>query len=527
MAEEKPRYRVRAMSAYSAGDITNEAFGSRRVWTGVTDLEWGGDRRIATARIRDFLRNSGWAKSVVDRSLEMEVGKRLQVLPTPNYRGLGLSQEWGRYAKRRLKHLWKIYAYGTSNNFDAQRRQSFGASMYTARRHTLVESDCFFLRQWRPDDNLLFSTCWRQIHPDRVNQPHGVMQTPKLRMGVEMNANGVPIAYHTSNKMEGETDNPKALKWTRHRRFDPSGRVRMIHYYEVEDVEQRRGVSFLTTVAEELAMLKTWNRQQVFAAIKRAYFSLFIRSSQETEVLKAALAPDSADDLFEEMSQFRSEYYKQNGIDISRQGVHVLAPNDEIEMPNMGATDPNAVNFEGGQLRQIAAANGAPTAAVSGNYTELNYSSGRLESNNAYRKFNGSLSDFSHGVPLVVYEAFVEECVAAGYLELPGDAPPYALFKDLYAHARVIGPGRGLIDGKKDPEGNAIRVNTFQSSLRDVVAETGGDLDDILDETEDDADLMEEMGFQHPALAARAGIADDPEGYPSDEDAADSEEDDQ
>ena len=132
---------------YDAADITGphmEAW-NPLLWSPDVELNVYRDRIVS--RIRDLVRNDGWASGTITRVLDNAIGGSFRAISKPDYRALrvktGLSfdavwaDEWG----RAVDSHWRGFAEDENRYCDVGRRLSFTQMCWTGLRHDLVDGD--------------------------------------------------------------------------------------------------------------------------------------------------------------------------------------------------------------------------------------------------------------------------------------------------------------------------------------------------------------------------------------------------
>ncbi|MEM6497784.1 MAG: phage portal protein, partial [Pseudomonadota bacterium] len=501
MASKLGSLRVHSVR-WKAGDPYSDAFGNIPIRNTHSDLDWNQDRQRAMARIRYVIRNSGWARSLINRLLELEIGKSVIIRPMINCQMLGIDEDVARQIDAMLKARWEPYAYGTGRNVDAGRRLTFGSMVHLGARHQKVEGDALFVRHWKRQRGLPYNTCFKVIHPDRLSNPSGERERTRLRGGVERAEDGEVLAHHYRNAHPADYQSDNLNTWTRVPVRDGNGRQRIIHHFDVEDAEQTRGVSVMAAVVKQVYMLDSYNEHELRSAAIRAIFSVFIKTPYDLDTVTAALAPGSgqnAEDRLKFLTDLRSAFYDENPLNVFDPSFKVLSPSDDVVTTSAQKTDSNHTNFNTQNLREVAAAGGISSEPVSMNYTDANYSSLKAGENTSWRAAKQQQADLKNNLIKPMYALWVEETLMRGFVPLPPGAPSVREALDAYAGCQVITPGRGYGDGKRDREGEDIALQNGTSTIGQIVAEQGKDPDEHWMELQKE---MRTWGDNHPFVRA-------------------------
>ena len=121
------------VTAYEAGDPISQELGLWHPGLGSADADWLGDRPAVIARVRDLVRNNGWASGAVRRELDAVIGSALRLSYKPDYRALGLDPEWADEFAERIEARWRTYANDPDHWADAARHDSVSGLFGLAR----------------------------------------------------------------------------------------------------------------------------------------------------------------------------------------------------------------------------------------------------------------------------------------------------------------------------------------------------------------------------------------------------------
>src|SRR3954464_11595071 len=137
--------------AYQASDHFSQELASWRPWLASPDAELLHERDTITARIRDLVRNNGWASSAVTRELDNVIGSGLRLSSKPDWRRLGLSEEWAHEFSTQVEGLWRSFADDPNFYCDASRHFRMSGLFGLAYRHYLKDGDALGVLLWLPD----------------------------------------------------------------------------------------------------------------------------------------------------------------------------------------------------------------------------------------------------------------------------------------------------------------------------------------------------------------------------------------
>jgi lambda family phage portal protein len=140
-------------------------------------------------------------------------------------------------------------------------------------------------------------------------------------------------------------------------------------------------------------------------------------------------------------------------------------------------------------LRAVAAGVGVSFESISKNFSESNYSSSRLsllEERDTYRVLQRYMIENFHQQ---VFEQWLDMAVLSGALSLPG----YESNPDRYRASRWVPRSWEWVDPQREVDAYKTAVRCGFKTLGQVIAEQGGDLDDVLVARQAELAMLDEM----------------------------------
>jgi lambda family phage portal protein len=288
-----------------------------------------------------------------------------------------------------------------------------------------------------------------------------------IRFGVELNAFRRPVAYHLLNRHPGDS------MWTG---SAPGVRTRIpaadiIHLFRPERPDQTRGLPWLAASMARLKMLDGYAEAELMAArtgaAKMGFFTKATPDGWDGEVDNDGnLAMDASPGTIEELPP---------GVDFKAW---------DTNHPNSGYGD-----FVKSCLRGVATSLGISYNSLASDLEGVNYSSiraGLLEEREVWRAIQRFMIEhFCEPV----FEEWLTLELLSGRLGLP--------FEKMWKFNAPEFRGRrwAWVDPKKDIEAAIMAVEHRHRSLRDVIAEGGGDIFDVLRTAKADEELAASLGL--------------------------------
>lgn len=295
-------------------------------------------------------------------------------------------------------------------------------------------------------------------------------QGNEIRMGVEVDGWGRPIAYHFLAYHPGDYQfSNQQISTQRHKRI-PAEEV--IHLYRSERPGQTRGITWFASAIQRLHHLAGYEQAEVVRARASSALMGFI-TSPEGELI--------GDDVMdgERVSNFEPGVFKY------------LNPGESVTVPSLDSPDGQFEPFLRAMLRAMAAGIGCSYETISRDFSQTNYSSSRLsliEDRDHWRILQSWLIENFHRR---VFHEWIELAVLSNALSLPG----YELAPERFKAARWMPRGWAWVDPAKEVAAYKEAVRCGFKTLGDVIAEQGGDLDELLLARQSELAMLDQMGI--------------------------------
>lgn len=499
-----------ANAPYDAADIYGSQMDTWRPFLWSPDNEINTYRDRIVARVRDLVKNDGWASGAITRILDNAVGASFRPVAKPDYRWLqaytgnkAFDHKWANEFGRALDAYWREWALGTGKWCDSERNLIVPQMFNVAFRHKLIDGDTlaqmkYIVKRIAPG-RARYATCFLLIDPDRLSNPQQVFDQKHMRGGCVIDDDGATVGYYIRQAHMGDWYNAaESVRWDLIPRETAWGRPVIVHDFEHTRAGQHRGgAGVLTPVLSRLKMLFKYDTVELQAAIINSIFAAYIESPFDDELVSDALG-----DKLPQYQQLRSDFHKDNRIAIGDVRMPKLFPGEKINTVKAERPSGNFDAFEGAFLRNAAAAVGLAAPQLSNNWADVNYSSARAALLESWKTLTRRRIDFASGFCNPVRIAHVEEVFEVEKLPLPAGAPAFIDARDAYARCTWIGPGRGWVDPVAEKEGALLGMEMGLGTLEDEAAESSGaDWEDNIDQRKIELDAFKERGMEPPAWA--------------------------
>jgi lambda family phage portal protein len=464
------------------------------------------ERELLARRANDLARNSGVAEGALQTITDNVIGVGLRLVSVPDYRLLGRDKEWAEAWSTQVESLWRTWA--ESFDCDAARSLDFTGLMVQVFRSGWLNGEGLALPLWLPRADSRFSLRLQVIDPDRLSNPVGRIDGPRLRGGIEIDEYGAPVAYHIRKAHAGERAMAAAadlMTWQRIPAFAGWGRRRVLHVHDRERAGQNRGKPSLTSVMRQFKVLNTFTDAELKAAVVNAKVAMVTKSNLSQEAVAELLASDG-----EAREKYEQALTERGLSTISMEDGQIipLALGEDLAGFSPGRPSESFDPFVTAIFRHIATGLNIPYELLMKDFSRTTYSSARAALIEAWRFFRGRRQWIATYFARPVFELWLEEAVHLGLVE----APDFYENRAAYCRCRWIGPGRGWIDPTKEADAAKIRLDANLSTLEAECAEQGLDWEEVLEQRRAEKQRMDELGLT-PQIAVPPEVQRD---YPSD-----------
>lgn len=296
----------------------------------------------------------------------------------------------------------------------------------------------------------------------------------EIRMGVEVDQWQRPVAYWLYPRHPGDHLASATLGSNSYVRV-PADEI--IHVALFERPYQTRGVPWMHATLVKLRHMGGYEEAEIFAARASAAIMGF-RQKPEVDLPEP---PDTAPGTTqpERTVAFAPGMIMDLGPGETFTGFNPSRPN--------AALDP----FMRFMLRSVAAGNGVSYESLSRDYSQSNYSSSRLallDDRDLWRVLQQWLIET---LCQPIFEAWLEMAVLAGVLKLPA----YETAPEIYQAVRWSPRGWKWVDPKNDSEAARADVRAGFTTLTDVLAEQGEDLEEHFKRRQQELRLARQYGL--------------------------------
>lgn len=486
---------LRARSGIAVMDSREEI---RRVW----------DRAAAIAL--DLIQNSGRLKGAVDQVLADTIGTGLQLIPRPDMRALGYSEQEAAEFSRLVKERWARYSENPDEvdfrgKFNLHQLADTGIRHFIAYGEEVGIVDYFDKRQ-RREYGIETGTKLLMIEPHRLvnNSDDGI----GMYQGVIHDANGRPRAYRVKAKnqqgWEIERDYPAR---------DRDGRTLVIHAFDPWSATDCRGISVLAASLRTESMAMQLGDVTLEAAFLQTVFAASLTSPepaieafQAIEQLSSLEEDQSLQEEFLDYLHGRFSAAKDNGaINLKGAQVNNLAPGEKLELQNVTAPGNNYLPFSMDLRRELARAIGVTYESFALDHSDATYSSVRMGNSSIWPVCLRRRNRVAAPLYQTVYESWLDEEIGEGRIPVRGGYEAFYKNRHAITNAQWQGPAKPVADDQKAALATTERLANGTSTLEFECAELGLDWREVTRQRTIELKEIESAGLPNPFLRVQGG----------------------
>lgn len=432
------RMRSRAALAVVSGYLgARRDRNATREWSALAasaDADTLPDLEVLRARSRDLARNDPLAQSAISTKVVNVIGTGHVASPEIDARRLGLSPEQKEAWEAEARAIWQEWS--CSRDCDIARVQTFSELEDLVYRSRLLSGDALVIRRFRRRPGRMLGTCVQVVEADRLSNPDWRSDDDRLAGGIELDADGAPVAYHVANRHLIDRMRRGNVTWQRVPAFSASGRRIVLHIHGPRwRPELTRYAPMLAPVIESLKQRSRYSDAELMAAVVSACFVIGLRS------------PDGG--LGGGLETAKAQEGASGEIKITEPGqIFDLLPDERVESFAPGRPSAQFGPFIDQVAKEIGAGTDLPHELLVKQFN-ASYSASRAAMEMAWQFFRVDRAHHVSQFCAPVYEDVISEAVALGLLDAPGFFAD-ALIRRAWLGVIWMGPARPTIDPTKD-----------------------------------------------------------------------------
>jgi lambda family phage portal protein len=448
------------------------------------DQEIKGNMRLLRARARELSRNNPVAKSYL----------RLLIANVLGEKGIGYQPQVRNNDKSlnaafntKIEDAW--CDWGKKGNCTVDGKLSFRALTQLVLKNIAVDGEVF-VRKVKGFKNA-HGFAVQLIDADQLDHlfSRAVSKSEnEIRMGIEVDAWGRPVAYHINEK------HPSDLGGSLVRTRIPADQI--IHLYDPERVNQTRGISWFHPCMVELRMLGGYVEAELVAARTGAAKMGFLQYSDASTFVEPD--PDA---------KYRIE--AQPGV------IETLPPGMEFQPWSPEHPSTAFPTFIKAMIRFVASSLGVSYNALACDLEGVNYSSmrsGLLIERDQWKMLQSFMKE---SLLQPVFEDWISMALLTGVLSLDSRDP------SRFLAGKWEPRGWMWVDPLKDVQAGILGIGAGLTSRDQLISDQGGDVGEVFEQLAEEQSLAKEYKLDL-TISAKAPVVDK---GPKDQVEADDEED--
>ncbi len=436
-------------------------------------------------RARMLYMASPVATSAIKTNRTNVVGCGLQLRSRIDRDVLHISPEQAEEWEKNTEREFRIWAEN-KRACDATGMNDFYGLQQLALATWMLSGDCIgLLKQYKTSRFQPYALHIQLIEPDRVATPVMAGTGPSIVFttgknqkngntiydGVEIDKNGMVVAYHIRSDYPFEIGTGKQTEWSRVTAFgERTGLPNVVHIMDSERCEQYRGVTYLAQVIEPLLQLRRYTDSELMAAVVESFFTAFVKTESSTEEMPFnQVEPDPPG-----RPNTPNEYSMGPGQ------VNVMEPGEDVVFADPKRPAGGYQNFVKAICSQIGAALEIPADLLLKEFNS-SYSASRAALLEAWKAFKMRRDWLSRDFCRPVYEVWMSEAVARGRITAPGFFENPAI-RAAYLGSEWLGPSQGQLDPVKENTAEILACGEgFSTHEQSTVKVNGGSWDNNIE----------------------------------------------
>jgi capsid protein len=237
-------------------------------------------------------------------------------------------------------------------------------------------------------------------------------------------------------------------------------------------------------------------------------FAMYIKTPLGRQRAKEIMGADDEEGMmkFTQMCMAAQEaFYGNAGVNINGVKQPTLYPDDEIGVLQPHNQASNHEQFKEGLMRQNARGWGMSFEEASGDFSKTSYSSARAAMQIAWQYVLAKRAAIADRAATLMFRLWFDEAIVRatiapppGVKYWPDNSTAMGQIFAWLTSCSWIGAGKIVLDEFKQAKANEVGLATHQVALDDILAESGNDLERLLDGHVRTREMFEERGLPLP-----------------------------
>jgi lambda family phage portal protein len=463
-----------------AGGAVSRLTASMANWSGAVNLDLDASLVIMRARARQLAQSDEYGRrflSMVATNVVGHSGPQLQVrayMAQPDKKG---NPVLDKSANDAIEIHWKKWG----KTADIGGRMNFAHLMRVTAKSVARDGEAL-IRKVR-DRSLPYGYALQLLEADRLAETINVIQgSSTIRQGVEIDSTGRPVAYWVHTTHPGDRYNVGASNIERIPASD------IIHVFLPERAEQVRGYTWFHAILMRANQLHGYNEAAVTAARIGA-----------SKVAALERDPDSAPAI-DSMADASNGGAIQMNVEAGE--MFELPPGYKLSSWNPEYPHANYESFVKASMRGISAGLDVATHNLSGDMTDVNYSSARIAELSEREQWVILQDWFIAATCEKIFEDWLAVSMLRGDItfEQSGKSLPADKFSKFLNASKFQGRRWSWVDPSKEVEASEKLIAAGLASRSEIAASQGKDFDDIVEALKYEKEALDAAGLSQANL---------------------------
>jgi lambda family phage portal protein len=474
-------YGIGGSSGGFAGASIGRLTASLANWSGSINADNDVALPILRARARALTQNNEHGKRFLSMVATNVVGRRnprLQVRAMRDQRDPNKPTTLDKSANDAIEIHWE--RWGKTADISGRHRSLY-SFMRTVSKSCARDGEAL-VRLVR-NRALPYGMALQHLEADRLDDARNVLLSNgnSIRQGVEIDSTGRAVAYWVKTAHPGENYATAVANIER----VPAGE--MIHLFMADRAEQVRGVTWLHAIIIRGSIIHKFEESAVTAA--------HIGASKVAALERSEDAPDSVMSMADGTSNGAPTGIPQMSVEAGE--MFELPPGYKLSSWNPDYPHQNFESFLKACLRGLAAGLDVAAHNLTGDMTDVNYSSARIAELSERETWMALQDWFIESFVMVVYEQWLAMALLSGAItfEITGKSLPADKFAKFFNASRFQGRRWAWVDPAKEADANKTQLENKLTSRTRLAAEQGDEFEDILDELAQEKTAIDDAGL--------------------------------
>jgi lambda family phage portal protein len=472
----------------------------------------------AAAKSIDSIQNSGWISGAIDAAIGQIVGSGLRLNARPDHEALGWTQDEADKWAAAVERKWEIWG-NDPKECDMYGRMTISQFQIAALRQYFATGEIICLLPYLKRYNSPSGTKFQLMPSNRLDimsyTAWGVVQ------GVQMDEFGFPIGYRF--RIVYPDNGYGVEQFVTIPARDDFGRPHVIHVFDVQ-AGAIRGISPLTPVLKVVRQFDQLADATLTATLLQTIFAATLESQAPTEQMLDALNQSSEIGAAQGMPiqgmdtwfAARAGWYDGTTVDLGNHGkIAHLFPGENLKFNKVENPTDVYEPFAKFLLREAARCLGLTFEQMTGDYSGATYSSVRMASADFWNLTINRRTNIIGRAMQTIYEAWLEEQIDIGSVEIPGGIEAFLANKAAICRADWRGPPKSQADDLKLAQAHQIWKGLGVLSDEMLCNDLGVDVEDVYAQIAQERQMKKEMGIDEASIASEMTQATTPPSDPN------------